>query len=145
MTFGGGSDYNDSRNSGPIGNLIDRQSNLAALIKMKKAISNYESVTYVYMTEKSTPQKEVKDLKNFAGQNCENLDEYFKIVNRNDSCSFTTADGIYWEFNPNTGEVTVSDSYDNPTYTLQMGVCEDGTVNCSSRYPEVSEMMNKTS
>ncbi|MBQ7450620.1 hypothetical protein IJS77_04315 [bacterium] len=145
MTFGGGSDYNDSRNSGPIGDLIDRQSNLAALIKIKKAISNYESVAYIYMEEKSTPQKKVKDLKGLAGQNCENLDEYFKIVNRNDSCSFTTADGIYWEFNPNTGEVTVSDSYDNPTYTLQMGVCEDGTVNCSSRYPEVSQMMNKTS
>ncbi|MBQ7450895.1 hypothetical protein IJS77_05700 [bacterium] len=127
-----------------IPSLVNRQSNLAALVKMKKAISTYEAATEVYMLENSTSQKQVKDLKDFAGKNCEHLGEYFKIVQKYDDCAFTTADGVYWLFDPEDGSVNISDSADNPKLNVTMGVCQDGRVNCREEFPDVENLLRRT-
>lgn len=123
-----------------IPSLVNRQNDLAAKVKMKKAISNYEDLAEVYMLEASDNKEEkVTDLKDFAGENCENINKYFKIDKSYDNCSFTTIDGVYWEINPTDGGAIISDDADNPRYTIEVGVCKNGYINCKEQYPQVSE------
>ena len=123
--------------------LVNRQNDLAAKVRMKKAIVNYENVATVYMLEKSSPQEKVTDLKDFAGKNCENLGNYFKIANKYDDCAFTTIDGVYWLFDPNDGSVNVSDNAEHPNYNITLGVCQNGMVNCREEFPDVTEFLQK--
>ena len=121
-----------------IPSLVNRQSDLASLVKMKKAVSQYEIVTELYMAE-----NDKKNLRSFAGQDCENLGNYFKIYKTDGNCSFETADEIYWQFDPSNGSAVVSDKKQNPKYTIRMGVCSDGSINCPQEYPDVEKILNK--
>lgn len=129
-----------------IPSLINRQSDLAATVKMKKAIANYEDVAAVYLIEntpKGAKNAEAKpSLKGLTGKNCENLNNYFKVISQQ-GCSFTTADGVYWEFDPEKGSAIILDSGYNARYAVQVGQCKDGTINCADEYPDVSKILNK--
>ncbi len=75
-----------------IPSLVNRQNELAAITKMKKAISTYESVAEVYMAENEATRFNVA---------CANLGQYFKQVEGAGTCRFTTADGVVWVFGNN--------------------------------------------
>lgn len=104
-----------------IPSLVNRQSEMAAIVKLKKAISTYESVAEVYMAE-----EEATDLSGMAGDNCANLTNYFKIVNGS-GCTFTTGDGVLWNFNAS-GNAVVLDSVKSPRYGVVMWA-KNGLVN----------------
>ena len=72
-----------------IPSLVNRQSELAAIVKMKKAVSQYEQVAEVYMAENEATTFDV---------GCGDLDDYFKQVTGAGECTFTTADGVEWHF-----------------------------------------------
>ncbi len=127
-----------------IPSLVNRQDDVASKVRIKKSIANYEDVAAVYMIEESDRQKrDVKDLKDFAGPNCENVEKYFNINTMYSPCSFTTYDGVFWQVNPNDGSVIVADRYDSPRYIINMGVCENGQINCDAQFPQVREILNK--
>ena len=69
--------------------LVNRQSDLAAVTKLRKAISKYEAVAAIYMAENET-----KNLTYAFGPNCDGIEDFFKTVKR-DGCNFQTADGVY--------------------------------------------------
>ena len=106
-----------------IPSLVNRQSQMAAIVKLKKAISQFEQVAEVYMAE--------NEATNIGGMirttsNCDNLSNYFKTVNTEDNgCTFTTADGVQWKFTyaGNNGVdsiVVVYDSETSPKYGVAM-------------------------
>lgn len=108
-----------------IPSLINFQSDRAARDKIKKAISAYEEMMGIYITENNLSGTPV----NF---NCADLDTYFKIVEHNvngDECSFTTSDGTLWQFTDGTGQVTVASSVNNPKYSVDMAVSANGIPN----------------
>ena len=94
-----------------IPSLVNRQSDLAAQVKLKKAIANYENVAAVYMVE-----NEASDLSTLG---CDNLGDYFKVVESDDNCAFITADGVVWTFNA-AGNAVVVDSVNSPRYGVVM-------------------------
>ena len=106
-----------------IPSLVNRQSDLAAQVKLKKAIANYENMAAVYMVE-----NEANDLSGLIGtvsaDNCKKLSNYFKIVegptaDSTDGCYFTTSDGAAWYINGD-GFATVADSKTSPRYAVSM-------------------------
>ena len=113
--------------------LINRQKDVEAVIKLKKAISQYEDIAAIYMAE-----KEKDSFANAIDSNCENIDDYFYIVNKQD-CNFTSADGTYWEVDPNTGNAAISDSKDHPRYSITVWT-ENGKVNDENNIPENIKM-----
>ena len=126
-----------------IPSLVNRNNDIAAKVRIKKAISSYEMAAAAYMAENSTDKNPVTNLTKFAGENCENLEEYFKIVNKYDKCAFTTTDGVYWLFDPEDGSVNVSDSYESPKYNITLGICKNGEINCKEEFPDAAEMLRK--
>ena len=104
--------------------------------KIKKSVSQFADTANVYMVE-----SEETSLRNMLGTNCSNISNYFKVKSQ-DGCNFVNSDGTYWQINESDGSFTVSDRKDNPTYTIKMGVCDDGTINCQSQYPQAYESAN---
>ena len=112
-----------------IPSLVNRQSEMAAIVKLKKAISQYEQVTEVYMAE--------NEAQNFSGASstCATLKNYFKMVTDNNNttagsgCVFTTADGVVWSINGN-GYAVAYDSK-SPKYAVAMWA-EGGAANTDS-------------
>ncbi|MBQ7450253.1 prepilin-type N-terminal cleavage/methylation domain-containing protein [bacterium] len=102
-----------------IPSLVNRQNELAAITKLKKAISTYESVVEVYMAE--------EEATNFAGAadgGCTELQQYFKMTQNNNAaanatCIFTTADGALWAISKE-GNAIVYDSARSPRYGVVM-------------------------
>ena len=108
-----------------IPSLVNRQNELAAITKMKKAISTYESVVEVYMAE-----NEATNFAAAAAGGCSSLKGYFKMTDDNGAgsgCVFTTADGVVWEINSN-GYAVIVDSAKSPRYGVAMWA-EGGVVN----------------
>ena len=87
--------------------LVNRQSDIAAQTRLKKAISNYHDLVEIYMLENGT-----SDAGGMMGNSCANAEQYFKITSKEsgNACAFTTADGARWEFTPATGNAVVTDS-----------------------------------
>ena len=94
-----------------IPSLVNRQSDLAAQVKLKKAISNYEDVIGVYMAE-----SEDADAKNMlTDNNCSKVTDYFKVtegptVQDTKYCDFVTADGVAWRIDTTTGNASITDN-----------------------------------
>ena len=108
-----------------IPSLVNRQSEMAAIVKMKKAISQYEQVVEVYMAE-----NEATDFSG-AATSCDTLKNYFKMVesttDANAGCVFKTADGVVWGINT-TGNAVVYDSVKSPRFGVVMWA-RNGLVN----------------
>ena len=106
-----------------IPSLVNRQSEMAAIVKLKKAISQYESVAEVYMAENEATKFDVA---------CDKLNEYFKIVDKtDDGCQFTTADGVAWVFgstDDDKGNAIAYDSAKSPRYGVVLWT-NNGLVN----------------
>ena len=115
-----------------IPSLVNRQENLTAQVKIRKSIASYETMTGTYMAE-----YEKKSFANALTPNCDNANKYFKFVSQ-DGCNFEMADGSYWEFDPKTGNVAVTDKKDYPTYGVIMWT-KNGSVNSLKDRPEVNE------
>ena len=100
-----------------IPSLVNRQNEMAAIVKLKKAISTYESVVEVYMAE-----EEATDFSG-ASTNCASLQSYFKMTDSEDvanvGCTFTTADGVLWNINTS-GNAVAYDSARSPRYGVVM-------------------------
>ena len=94
-----------------IPSLVNRQNEMAAIVKLKKAISTYESVVEVYMAEEEATSFDVA---------CEKLGNYFKQVTGVGECTFTTADGVQWRFGDTAdetrGNAVIFDSATSPRY-----------------------------
>ena len=113
-----------------IPSLVNRQSELAAIVKIKKAISQYEQVAEVYMAE--------NEAQTFAAT-CAQLGDYFKKVDTvSGDCEFTTADGVVWKFKTDGSHVIVTDSKASPKYGAIMwtqdGVANTGTAPASGTF-----------
>ena len=99
-----------------IPSLVNRQSDLAAQVKLKKAIATYEQVAGVYMVE-----NESTDIADMVANDCANLGDYFKIVSTgDDACNIVTADGAAWYFDTDTGYATIVDSATSPRYAVSV-------------------------
>jgi prepilin-type N-terminal cleavage/methylation domain-containing protein len=110
-----------------IPSLVNRQSDLAAQVKLKKAISSYEDFGAQYMAE--TGKASLRDLVNTTPTACSELANYFKIVTEGkDKCNFVTADGAAWSFDSTTGFATVADSAKSPRYAVSLWA-QNGQVN----------------
>ena len=119
-----------------IPSLVNRQNEMAAITKMKKAISTYESVVEVYMAENEATRFDV--LSNVGEEEntaCQIISQYFKTTqtvggynggNGGALCTFKTADGVVWKIDGN-GYAVVIDSL-NPRYGVVMWA-EGGVVN----------------
>ncbi len=95
-----------------IPSLVNRHADMAALTKVKKAVSVYENLASAYMA-----QNQVSDLKLLA-ENCDNIRSYFKVT-KNSGCLFTTPDGVYWSIDEN-GYAYVQDSIKSPKFGVVM-------------------------
>ena len=87
-----------------IPNLVNRQSDIAAQTRLKKAISNYHDVVEVYMIENET-----QNAKDMLKADCSNASLYFKITQQQ-NCTFVTADGTSWVWVPATGNAYIADT-----------------------------------
>ena len=127
-----------------IPSLVNRQSDLAAQVKLKKAIATYENVVGVYMVEKEATNAAGLILNDAgAAVSCAQLSNYFKIVEgptpANNGCDFVTADGAAWHIstqgaqaaqgvqgqegyvaavNDTRGYATIADSKTSPRYAV---------------------------
>ena len=112
-----------------IPSLVNRQSQLAAIVKMKKAISQFEQVADVYMAENdATDIKGMIDGGTSSNTTCAGLSGYFKQVSGANTCTFTTADGVQWKFDGTNKEVAIAyDSETSPHYGVVMYVPSTGT------------------
>ena len=114
-----------------IPSLVNRQSEMAAIVKIKKAISQFEQVAEVYMAENEATS--IKDMVKDA--NCTGLADYFKVVktiSANDSkCDFTTADGVEWVWNYNDGAPFVI-VYDSDAASPKFGVAMNANGNVAN-------------
>ena len=97
-----------------IPSLVNRNSDIAAQVKLKKAISNYEDVAAVYMVE-----NEATNISGMMSDGCTEAPNYFKIVSQDD-CTFVTADGAEWTFEPGTGFAYVQDSATSPRFGVTL-------------------------
>ena len=110
-----------------IPSLVNRQSEMAAIVKVKKAISQFEQVAEVYMAENN--ETNINGM--IKNATCDGLTEYFKMVNKTSNCIFTTADGVQWNFkyDANGSSVFVYDSNaTTPKYGAYMWA-NDGSAN----------------
>ena len=112
-----------------IPSLVNRQSEMAAIVKMKKAISQYEQVAEVYMAENESQTFDVV---------CASLGDYFKKVDTIGDCEFTTADGVVWSFKTDGSHVVVADSKTSPKFGAimwtQNGVANTGTAPAANTF-----------
>ena len=108
-----------------IPSLVNRQSEMAAIVKLKKAVSQFEQVTEVYMAEEEA-QNMVNMVKSSSSDTeCNGLAKYFKIVKENDGkCDFTTADGVRWVFK---SDGTAAVAFDSSATTPKVGVALSAT------------------
>ena len=106
---------------------------MEAQVKLKKAIASYEDFADIYMYENNK-----KSLANAFGPNCEDVNQYFRVLNRQ-KCSFITADGVLWEIDPVTGNAAISDSNDQPRYNVLLWT-GNGKVNDESNIPSDLKM-----
>ena len=113
--------------------LVNRQSDLAAQVRLKKAVSIYEDIAAIYMAE-----NDKKSLAYAFGPNCDGIDEYFKVVDRQ-GCDFTTADGVYWEIDPSTGFAAITDKQYDPIYGVVLWA-QNQTMNDESNIPSNLKM-----
>ena len=119
-----------------IPSLVNRQSELAAIVRLKKAISQFEQVTEVYMAENDASDMEgmVRSGNNDAA--CSQLSSYFKVVTQTGGCTFTTADGVEWNFASDGSSVVVYDSATSPRYGVAMnangGVANPATTDANA-------------
>ena len=114
-----------------IPSLVNRQNELAAVTRMKKAISSYESMAEIYMAEnEATDLSALPTGTGNGAVDCDQVANYFKVVGKvdNNKCIFTTADGVVWSINPDTGYATILDSARGPRYGAVMWA-EGGVVN----------------
>ncbi len=102
--------------------------------KVRNGIYDYQNAAELYMKE-----KEGKSVKGLTANNCENIGKYFKNmkIKCQEGCNITTENGTYWQFNKD-GSAKISNSKKNPIFQVDVGVCDDGTVNCDNKYPYVS-------
>ena len=102
--------------------------------KVRNAIYDYQNAAELYMKEKGK-----KNVSGLTADNCENIGKYFKNmkIKHKDGCNITTDNGAYWQFNKD-GSAKISNSKRNSIFNVEVGVCDDGTVNCNSKYPYVS-------
>ena len=108
--------------------LVNRNSDIAAQTKLKKAIAAYETMAAVYMAENETAD--------LTGLTCSGLKDYFKQIDGAGTCSFTTADGAYWMFNTDAADsattgikqAIVYDAKDAPRYGVAVWTA-NGRVN----------------
>ena len=95
--------------------LVNRQSDLAAQVRIKKAISAYEDVIGIYMAENEVGNA-VNMLKSGdpLANDCSQARNYFKATNtptaNGNDCQFVTADGTAWSIDMGTGNATVIDT-----------------------------------
>ena len=121
--------------------LVNRNSDIAAQTKLKKAIAAYETAMAVNMAENESASAVFAD--------CKALGAYFKQVDGATTCKFTTADGAYWVFedvtkNPGeateshtiTGSALVFDAKDAPRYGVTLWNA-NGRVNAIGSADEV--------
>ena len=110
-----------------IPSLVNRQQEMAAIVKLKKAISQFEQVTEVYMAENEATDMEGMVRSTSSKTNCDELSKYFKVVGGG-GCDFTTADGVHWLFDSDGSAVVVYDSASSPKYGVAM-VAKNGAAN----------------
>lgn len=98
-----------------IPSVINHQSDMAALVKMKKSISQFEKFAETYMIE--------NDTNDLTGLSCDYIESNFKIVEKiNNYCAtFKTADGVVW-FLPHSNFAMIFDSEKNPKFSTIMWV-----------------------
>ena len=113
--------------------LVTRYENSTAQYKIKKAIVDYEKLTAQYMEENNK-----SSFANALTPNCDNANKYFRIMNQ-DGCNFETTDGAYWEFNPKTGNASVTDNISRPMHGVLLWT-KDGTINDSKVRPNQEEL-----
>ena len=95
--------------------LVNRNSDIAAQTKLKKAIAAYETSVAAYMAETGAANASA-----MLGTNCNDAEKFFKIVERAaDSCEFTTADGADYVFNAS-GNAVVYDAKTSPRYGVKL-------------------------
>ena len=121
-----------------IPSLVNRNQDVVALTKVKKAVAVYEAAVQNAMVESNRNDgalllRDTPIAENNAGVNdnlCTNAGKYFKIVSQypKKNCVFTTSDGVYWSFNPNRGYALVYDSETNPRYGVYL-YNMDGRIN----------------
>ena len=132
-----------------IPSLVNRNSDIAAQVKLKKAISNYEDVVGVFLVENETTNAGATSSTNgsttsydytasLMNETCGNASSYFKILKQN-GCTFTTADGAQWTFEPKTGSAYVQDSENNPRFGVTMWAL-NGQVNGVGSTDQVSNV-----
>ena len=96
-----------------IPSLVNRQSDLAAQVKLKKAISTYEDVIGVYMAETEAASA-ANMFKVSPTQDCSKITDYFKTVKTSaisgNNCDFVTADGVAWRIDVTTGNANITDN-----------------------------------
>ena len=114
---------------------IEKQEGILSTTKMKKSIASYEIAASVYMAENDT-----NNLSGLANDNCRKISEYFKVEEQN-GCSFVTSDGVYWKIYID-GSAKISDDEKEPSKTVKVGLCPDGTFNCKRYYPEAYDIKN---
>ena len=116
--------------------LVNRQSDVAAKVKIKKSIYTYANIMSIY-----TLENDKKNLSGAFGKNCENSGEYFHVI-EGSGCNFTTPDGVYWELDPDTGYAAISDNKENPQYSIVMwngqgSVNDENNKPANLKYPSV--------
>ena len=100
-----------------IPSLVNRQSEMAAIVKIKKAISQFEQVAEVYMAE-----EEAQNIDGMIGAGCANLTNYFKVVKTGaNDCNITTADGVNWVFKYDATNGSSVIAYDSDATTPKYG------------------------
>ena len=113
-----------------IPSLVNRNSDVSAIVKLKKAIATYERVTGEYFAESGK-----NNLKDWTGTKCVNIGNYFKIVDSKKlteyNCQFITSDGVYWAISPSLGTAFVYDSEKKPRYGVFLWT-DDGNVNAKT-------------
>lgn len=119
-----------------IPSLVNRQSDLAAQTKLKKAIATYETAAGTYMAEsgKADTSAWLSPATGDDKAKCTNVGNYFKVVatlSGSNNCTFTTSDGTYWTFNGESGFAVAYDADKAPRYGVLMWV-NDGNVNTTT-------------
>lgn len=81
--------------------LTNKSQTMAKRVKIKKALSVYESAINTIITENNLPQT-TSSLNSFIKNDdeCSNAYKYFKAIKKN-GCQFQTSDGLWWDVGTN--------------------------------------------
>ena len=81
--------------------LTNKSQTMAKRVKIKKALSVYESAINTIITENNLPQT-TSSLDSFIKNDdeCSNAYKYFKAIEKN-GCQFKTSDGLWWDVGTN--------------------------------------------